>query len=248
MINNKLNDKIKNFNDGKAYKIKCRKIKDNYSLFLEYRRKGMRKTENLNLYLTGKVTRLKEDKRILERAREKQNIFEDMLKKKNSEDKEIILKADVVRYFEKIAKNYKIANTRKVWNNTISHLKKYIETKRGSVTFKDIDVNFWGGFKNYLLENNVSPNSAYTYFSIVKTVLYKAMDKGLPYTNKPVGELNLKTTDSNRQYLTQEELEALLKTPPPNKQVANAFLFSCFTGLRLSDIKDFTFEKIYIFK
>jgi len=150
MINNKLNDKIKIFNEGKAYKIRCRKIKEKYSLFLEYRRKGIRQTENLNLYLTGKVTGLQEDKRTLEKAREEQNIYEEMTKLQGTQfiSSNKILNADYIEYFKSII-NKQSENTKKVGNNTLSHLRKY--TKGKTVTFRDVDEKFWNGFKDYWL-------------------------------------------------------------------------------------------------
>lgn len=243
MINNKLNDKIKIFNEGKAYKIKCRKIKDKYSLFLEYRRKGIRQTENLNLYLTGKVTGLQEDKRTLEKAREEQNIYEEMTKLQGTQfiSSNKILNADYIEYFKSII-NKQSENTKKVGNNTLSHLRKY--TKGKTVTFRDVDEKFWNGFKDYLLKQ-VSPNSVAAYFSKVKHSFNEAMREGLPIQNNPARFIRIKTTKPDRHFLTQSELKILIKTPPPNKQVANAFIFSCFTGLRLSDIKSFTFEKVY---
>ena len=45
-------------------------------------------------------------------------------------------------------------------------------------------------------------------------------------------------TESNREYLTIEELNKLIATPYPRySRHRNAFLFSCFTGLRLSDVR-----------
>ena len=243
MINSKLNDKIKKINDGKAYKIKCRKIKDQYSIFLEIRRKGIRETENLNLYLSGKATNLQSDKRTLEKAREEQNIYEEMIKLKGSQfvTSNKMLNANYIEYFRSIT-NKQSKNTKKAWSNTLSHLEKY--TKGKTVTFKDVNEKFWNDFKNYLLKK-VSNNSASCYFSKVKQSFNEVMREGLPLQNNPARYIRIKTTKSNRQFLTKSELELLINTPPPNKQVANAFIFSCFTGLRLSDIKNFTFDKIY---
>lgn len=243
MINNKLNEKIKKFNEGKAYKIKCRKIKDKYSLFLEYRRKGIRQTENLNLYLSGKVTGLQEDKRTLEKAREEQNIYEKMLEMKGNQfvTSIKILNADYLKYFKNIL-DKQLDSTAKPGLNTLSHLRKY--TKGKTVTFRDVDEKFWNGFKDYLLKK-VSPNTATTYFSKIKHSFNEAMREGLPIQSNPARFIRIKTTKPDRQFLTKSELELLIKTPTTSRQVANAFLFSCFTGLRLSDVKNFTFEKVY---
>ncbi len=52
---------------------------------------------------------------------------------------------------------------------------------------------------------------------------------------------------SNRQYLTMQEIRSLAALTPENayeKAVLPAFLFSCFCGLRLSDIEALTWGKI----
>ncbi len=48
----------------------------------------------------------------------------------------------------------------------------------------------------------------------------------------------IKRKEVDRVFLTLVELELLAKTKTDiHKQVQQAFLFSCFTGLRLSDVK-----------
>ena len=49
---------------------------------------------------------------------------------------------------------------------------------------------------------------------------------------------------SERDYLTADELKILAAAPAPNEQVKAAFLFSCFCGLRLSDIEGLTWGAI----
>ena len=48
-----------------------------------------------------------------------------------------------------------------------------------------------------------------------------------------------------REFLTIEELKTLMAVPCTNEQVKKAFIFSCFTGLRLSDVRSLTWEKIH---
>lgn len=56
---------------------------------------------------------------------------------------------------------------------------------------------------------------------------------------KPVG-----ATESSRVYLTIEEVERMKGTPCRNNMVKKAFLFSCYCGLRISDIVDLQWEHI----
>ena len=48
-----------------------------------------------------------------------------------------------------------------------------------------------------------------------------------------------------REFLTIEELKVLIKTPCRYEIVKKAFLFSCFTGLRYSDVKSLRWSEIH---
>ena len=50
--------------------------------------------------------------------------------------------------------------------------------------------------------------------------------------------------ESDREFLTIDELKRLAEAKCPNNEVKKAFMFSCFTGLRISDIRTLTQEKI----
>lgn len=49
---------------------------------------------------------------------------------------------------------------------------------------------------------------------------------------------------SEREYLTKEELLALIEVPTTNETTKQAFLFCCFTGLRYSDVSALTWQNI----
>jgi integrase len=51
-------------------------------------------------------------------------------------------------------------------------------------------------------------------------------------------------TEVHKEFLTLPELKALKNTACENGQTKNAFLFSCFTGLRYRDIESLHFEDI----
>lgn len=54
----------------------------------------------------------------------------------------------------------------------------------------------------------------------------------------------IKRVDFKRQYLTLEEVKSLMKTECEIPILKSAFLFSCLTGLRWSDIEKLSWEEI----
>ena len=93
----------------------------------------------------------------------------------------------------------------------------------------------------------LSPNTAALYYKNFEAAMNEAYKKGLIALNpvalveeseKPQGE------PAERDYLTAEELKSLAAAKCPNEQVRAAFLFSCFCGLRLSDVEGLTWDKI----
>lgn len=45
-------------------------------------------------------------------------------------------------------------------------------------------------------------------------------------------------TDSSREHLTRDEINRIIDTPCRREDIKRAFLFSCFCGLRMGDIKN----------
>lgn len=150
----------------------------------------------------------------------------------------------------------KSSNTAEGIKTVTAHLRRYIATAYNGedITLSKIDKRFCEGFSAYLMGDNsrwagkLSPNTRALYYSGLETALNEAYRKGLISVNptalveeseKPHGE------PAERDYLTAEELKTLAAAKCPNEQVKAAFLFSCFTGLRLSDIEGLTWDAIH---
>ena len=74
----------------------------------------------------------------------------------------------------------------------------------------------------------------------------KAWRRGIVRTD-PFGEYSLEMQETDRGYLTEEELRTLANAVFVKKQtslVRDMFLFGCFTGLSYIDIKTLTHDKI----
>ncbi len=125
---------------------------------------------------------------------------------------------------------------------------KYLqEFTNGSISFKALNSQWLERLKGYLLSiDGLSSNTANTYLIFVKGTIRKAYKEGYvleDFTNKVDG-IGKKPID--RHFLTLDELDVLSRSKCNNLMVKSAFLFSCFTGLRLSDIELLKWEKIII--
>lgn len=129
--------------------------------------------------------------------------------------------------------------TRKTHQRTLDVLKEF----KNNVEFSDINVSFLQDFERYLYTKDLGVNSVYKYFKNIKTYVNLAISKGLHDANDyPFPKLKLKQIDGKRDFLTPQEVERieLLKFDDPLKngieKIRDMFLFSCFTGLRISDV------------
>jgi integrase len=82
-----------------------------------------------------------------------------------------------------------------------------------------------------------------SYCNIFKTFMHEAQKEGLLATDITIGVSVVGRAESVRQYLSIEELQRLSETKL-NKDFKRAFLFSCLTGLRKSDIEALTWGEI----
>lgn len=129
---------------------------------------------------------------------------------------------------------------------------KYIIKFGGEVIlFKEIDEQWVENFKHYLKHEarkksteKLSQNSCYSYFNKIKACLRQAhKDKIIPF-NPAEHVPSFKQGESQREFLTLEELQMLAKTDCYIPLLKTAFMFSALTGLRWSDINKLTWSEV----
>ena len=145
-----------------------------------------------------------------------------------------------VEYFKQLANKRKASNYDN-WVSALKHLEKFTG---GILKFTDLNEAFCNDFKEYLLTTKhkhsdkplLSQNSALSYFNKVKAAMKQAYKDGYLKNNLNATIEPIKQAETQRNYLTIEELNALVKTDCANPLLKNAALFSALTGLRFSDI------------
>ena len=162
-------------------------------------------------------------------------------------------KCDFIKYFEEL-KDKRHKNSSKSiqvnWNRELALLKLYTDGK--PLLFGSIDLNLIEDYKDYLINapqggsktGTISANTASTYFSIFKAGLHQAFIDGYLTIDLAAKVKNIYYEESQREYLTLEELNQLAATPCDSEILKRAALFSALTGLRHSDIKQLKWRDI----
>lgn len=134
------------------------------------------------------------------------------------------------------------------WFSTHQHLKKVISK---NLTFDEIDENLVKKVRNYF--DNVartksdlplSQNSKYSYFNKFKAALRNAFDDGYLTINYASKIKSFEQAESQREYLTFDEVQSLAKSECKYPVLKRAFLFSCLSGLRWSDINTLVWSEV----
>lgn len=205
------------------------------TLYLDIYHKGQRRLEYLGIYLDGNREQNKERKQIAEKVRTQREI--ELQSQSFNIIPEYKRRQNFITYFEEIAKEYENNST---LTNAIAKLKDF---KGNIITFEEIDEKWLEDFKKFLLKKG-KQNSASIYFQKTKMVLKRAKLEKIISVNPADFVQGIKMVQSQRTYLEYSELVKLWNTECYDEEVKRAFVFSCYTGLRFSDIKKLTWNEI----
>lgn len=103
------------------------------------------------------------------------------------------------------------------------------------------------GYQHHLKnEAGLKGETPYSYWCRLKKVLKQAANEG--YLSKDVFNLPWKNKKGNesltKQILTEDEIAILKETYCGNDEVKRAFLFACYTGLGLAEIRTLTWSNV----
>lgn len=258
-----MGNKKKTLKAKEPIKIRFKQLSNgNKSVYLDYYKEGQRQYEFLKMYLTPELTQESkaENVEILRRAnalksKKVAELYDTThgFSVNNERSKANLL--DYVKHIAEQKKEKANGNKRGTYMGYMAlhyHLKQYSGEK---TTFKQVDKPYCIGFIEYLKtakstlhDRRLSENSQAAYMKKFETVLTAAIsDEAInlnPFKQiKPENKPKKRATEIG--YLTIDEVNMLAKTPYtlyPN--IKNAFLFSCFSGLRFSDIINLTWNKL----
>lgn len=165
--------------------------------------------------------------------------------KDRSKDKLLFL-----TYYDKLKEErYESKGNYDNWDAAQNHIEDYCKKKK--ITFEDIDEEFVLGFKKFLNKNSrtksntpLSQNSKYTYYNKFKAALRQAFEDGYTRRNFATVVKGFAQGETSREHLTHEELKAMVQAECKHAVLKSAFLFSCLTGLRWSDVNKLTWSEV----
>ena len=226
------------------------------SLYLDIYVNGKRSYEFLKLYLipeTNPQAKVQNENtmraantiklnRILEITNNKAGL-------KNTSIRAKMLLKDWMETFRQ-AQEQKGVKDQKLIHNTIHALTAY----NINVAMRDVNRDYIIGLTNFLRHDYRSPRgkklkdySVINYLGCLRNALNMAVREDVIADN-PIMKLSaqdkVKAPESQREYLTVEEVQQLEATDSPYPHIKQAFLFACYTGLRCSDVRSITWGKI----
>lgn len=219
----------------------------------EGKRKHIRDHENLKLYLHGdskNSTERKENKEAMSLAKKilairEAEYYQGKFDLKNTAKG----KRRFLDFFsEKVEERSESPKNYGNWTAAFIHLQRCISA---NTMFDEIDEIFVNRVRKYFdkkahTKSNLplSLNSKYSYFNKFKASLRAAFDEGYLSINYASKVTSFEQAESQREYLTFHELQTLVITDCKYEVLKRAFLFSCLSGLRWSDINAMTWSEV----
>lgn len=157
----------------------------------------------------------------------------------NSDEDNSIKEKSFLKFYEERALNEHNLrqSTRFCHLSTLKHLARFAP----DLQFKDLTYQFLIDFENYLLSIPLHKNTIAKHMKQLKRYLNSAIGQGLiDIRYHPFLNYKIQMEDTLKAYLTPEELNSIEQLPLHSchglSRCRDIFLFSCYTGLRFSDI------------
>lgn len=255
---NKNHDKPMIKNKKEPVHLRQKKLNNgNISLYLDIYVNGRREYEFLKLYLVPEKT--KED-----RASNRETLrLAEAIKSLRIVDIQngrygfaSIYKTETnfLEYFSNLTEQLKTNGTESnynLWTRTLRHLKIFFKE---NTTFADISEKTCEQFRDYLTKDArtqwgypLAKRTQHYYFITFKASFGQALRNKIIPENVCQFVSPPKFQSVERVYLTQEELKRAAKAESQSPILKRAFLFSCLTGLRWSDIQKLRWKEVSTF-
>ena len=146
-------------------------------------------------------------------------------------------KEDFLKFYEDNCKdlNYK---------SSFKRFKEFSENNliAGTLPYNRVDEKYCEEYRDWL-KTKIKHNTAWVYIYKLKAILNKAVKQKIIHSN-PARYVSISVRETEKIYLTIDEVKRLYNTDYEKTDIKRAFLFSCYTGLRISDVAALTWGQI----
>jgi len=212
----------------------------NVSLYLDIYVKGVRSYEYLHLYLSPN----KKDK---EKNRETMMLAEAICAKRLVEVRngqygfKSPVSVSLREYVQRIIDTKK-GSTKRRYEALNNILQAYC---KNCMMLADITPAWFTSLLAYLNKQGFAPNTLAVYVATMRYIVNQAYREGLLPANPIANIKGIGYEETNRTYLTADEVRKLADTPCDNDVTKRAFLFGCLTGIRNCDIRAITWADVH---
>lgn len=225
------------------------------SLYLDIYFKGKRTYKFLKLYLlpgTDTSTKITNSNTLAQANAIKSEMIYDLTNKiAGITDKSHKAKMPFVEWLEIYHQSITKRGGDDAWvKRVINEIKEY----DSGIVLADVDKEYILGFLDRLLtrENmrrkgtKMKKETVFVYMDYIRAALnYAVKEKLLPASPyKGISRNMVRFRQFKREYLTVPEIKKLITTPCRRQDIKEAFLFSCFCGLRIQDVIDLRWKHI----
>ena len=240
-------------NEKEIIRLRRKRIQSGESLYLDSYFKGKRRYEFLRLYLIPertKADKLKNEQTLRLANTIKSKRLVELFNNKygfSNEKPEVNLIQYIRLVMENKERQGKIG-IKSTFETLIYHLTKYRGTR---ILLSDLDDRYTQGFVLYLSTaisrtsgKTLKTSSQHNIYTSLKTIVHQAIKDDLLTTDPTKSIDPPRMILPHKEFLTEKELKRLIQTPCSKEIVKRSFLFCCFTGLRISDVRELTWKKV----
>lgn len=120
-------------------------------------------------------------------------------------------------------------------NRCAAYIKRY-----GDIKITAVNQKWVSAFQEWLLSLDISKNTAHAYASVLRTALNRAVAERIIQASPAASVKNIGLPKTNMPVLSVEEVMSIASVRANTElqdSVRRAFVFACYTGLRVSDLK-----------
>jgi hypothetical protein len=128
-------------------------------------------------------------------------------------------------------------STKRVLYTVLNQLNSF----NSNLSFSDIDFKFLKSFERFLIDKGLKPNTISIYLKVIKKFVRLAINNDfINSSNNPFRAFKISMRKTDKTFLLPSEIDIIenlnLENNKRLKYARDLFLFSCYTGLRFSDV------------